>query len=623
MEVRPWSPSRPAAYDLSKALAFALGPLTIDPPMRAIRNVQVSETVEPRVMRVLVVLGGEPGRVFSRDDLIQLCWDGQIVGDNAINRAISLLRAVLAELGGEVVRIETITKVGFRLIIATDGSLAGPDNARTKTGSMAVAVLAFDNLSDDSANGYLADGLAEELITTLSGNAQLKVSSRTSSFAYRGRAVDARTIGRELGVQRLIEGSIRVVGCRLRASVQLIDAANGFHLWAGNFHREISELFEIQDEIASAVATALGTELTGRVPPTRDLEAYQLYLQGRSLLDRWNRESVLDGASLFREALVRDQSFSLAASGLATILIGASVGGLLPLLVRQEALELADHAVRNDPRSPEPKVVIGCLAALKGSWEASDHGFAALTSQAPHEPYGHFAHAHYLLAPCGHLAQARTAAMRAFELAPAVALFSLGRATMAAMCNDRKGVLAGLDMVETLGVSPNEPALRITRAAIALNYGAWGNAAEHLIMAFPPDWRTVAKQTAETAALAISGAGDKHFASAALTRLVDAFEEEALVTHSHMVFGALLDWQVRLGALDAAFDICARIVAAWRRTGHLATLNLFAIWSIHMRPFRIDPRFSDFVKQLGMFDYWQEHGAPDGHQLRDGRLVCV
>ena len=623
MEIRPWSPSRPAAYDLSKAAGFTLGPLTVDPPMRTVHNARLSEMLEPRVMRVLVALRGEPGRVFSRDDLIELCWDGQIVGDNAINRVISRLRAVLAKLAGETVRLETITKVGFRLIGIASDLPAAPVPFATTAASIAVAVLAFDNLSDDPANGYLADGLAEELIIVLSRLPGLRVPARTSSFAYRGRPTDARTIGRELGVARLIEGSVRVVGMRVRATVQLIDAANGFHLWAGNFNREMTDLFAMQDDIASAVASALETELTGRVPPTRDLEAYQLYMQARSLLDRWNQETVLEGVSLFRQALARDPSFALAATGLTSILVGASVAGLLPLSVRQEALELAEQTARNDPGSTDSQVAIGCLASLRGCWEAADCGFGALTTQSPHEPYGHFAHAHYLLAPCGHLAKAQAAANRAFELAPAVALFSLGRATMARMCNDRQGGMAGLEMAETLGVSPDDPGMRVTRAAISLHVGSWEKAAEHLVMAFPPKWRAVAKEAAEPAARAILGLDDKLTASATLMRLVDTFEAQALQTHSHLVFGALLDWQARLGALDPAFDICSRIVAAWRRTGHLATLNLFSIWTPHMRPFRYDPRFQDFVEQLGMFEYWHRNGPPDGHALRDGKLICL
>ena len=116
MDVRPW-PIRAASQDLSKADSFVIGPLTVDPPTRRIGDGERDEQLEPRVMRVLVALARAKGKVLSRDDLIELCWDGQIVGDNAIDRVISRIRQVFAELAGDTVRVETITKVGFRLVI--------------------------------------------------------------------------------------------------------------------------------------------------------------------------------------------------------------------------------------------------------------------------------------------------------------------------------------------------------------------------------------------------------------------------------------------------------------------------------------------------------------------------
>ena len=116
MDAGPFLSPRHAAHDLSRAEGFALGPLAVDPPSRRVNAGARSEMLEPRVMRVLVALGAAGGKVLSRDDLIELCWDGTIVGDNAINRVISHLRHVLADLGGDAVKLETITKVGFRLV---------------------------------------------------------------------------------------------------------------------------------------------------------------------------------------------------------------------------------------------------------------------------------------------------------------------------------------------------------------------------------------------------------------------------------------------------------------------------------------------------------------------------
>jgi DNA-binding winged helix-turn-helix (wHTH) protein len=123
MDAKSWTEFRRPATDLARASAFALGPLTVDPSTRRINGNGRSETLEPRVMRVLVALGEIPGRVLSRDELIELAWDGQLVTDNAITRVTSLLRRALDDLSGGAVRLETITKVGFRVVVEDAGSL--------------------------------------------------------------------------------------------------------------------------------------------------------------------------------------------------------------------------------------------------------------------------------------------------------------------------------------------------------------------------------------------------------------------------------------------------------------------------------------------------------------------
>lgn len=130
MEVRPW-PSRAASQDLSKAVPFVLGSLSVDPPTLRLTHGTSATVLEPRVMKVLVALAGSLGKVLSRDDLIEQCWDGRIVGDNAINRVISRLRHVLAELAGDTVRLETITKVGFRLV-ADDAAPVAVEHERPR-----------------------------------------------------------------------------------------------------------------------------------------------------------------------------------------------------------------------------------------------------------------------------------------------------------------------------------------------------------------------------------------------------------------------------------------------------------------------------------------------------------
>lgn len=183
MDVRPW-PLRAASQDLSKAESFVLGQLTVDPPTRQIGNGAHNELLEPRVMRVLVALASAKGKVLSRDDLIELCWDGQIVGDNAINRVISRLRRVLGELGGGLIRLETITKVGFRLVSAGSESLAppAPSPAARSSGPDEVVL-----------NGAPRQGTSRRRLLVV-GVVAAAVAGGLTAFRYRGHVPDPRAV---------------------------------------------------------------------------------------------------------------------------------------------------------------------------------------------------------------------------------------------------------------------------------------------------------------------------------------------------------------------------------------------------------------------------------------------
>ena len=622
MDVRPW-PLRAASQDLSKAECFVLGRLKVDPPTRRIGDGARNELLEPRVMRVLVALASAKGKVLSRDDLIELCWDGQIVGDNAINRVISRLRQAISDLSDNAVRIETITKVGFRLIGIAPDLPGTPAPLATAAVSMAVAVLPFDNLSDDSFNGYLADGLAEELITILSKIPQLKVSSRTSSFAYRGKQMDVREIARELKVGRVIEGSVRVSGSRLRATIQLIDAASGFHLWAGNFDRQMTDLLAVQDDIAASIAEALETELGRIEPPSRDLQAVHLYMQANVIRDRSRPEDLIDAVALYRQAIARDPAFARALSQLAATLLGGSNNGVLPLSARVEARTVAARAISCDPGLAIPRMVFGGLDCLTGRWLEADENYRAALGLDPREPYIHSLFGYYLLASCGHRQRAQAAIDRAYDLAPALPLHSFGRATMAGLRGDFALLMQNLQMAVSLGLSPDEPAIRVIRAAAAFHGASWEEATEHMTVAFPQELRAIGGEVASLFYRARLGLVEKSDASAAVERLTAASDVDDLFTRHQIVIGTMLEWQSALGEFDAAFRIADRILAAWRRTGQLATMGLLTVWQPSMRAFRQDPRFSGFVEQLGMFNYWHRHGPPDGHVIHDGRLICL
>jgi adenylate cyclase len=152
-----------------------------------------------------------------------------------------------------------------------------------------VAVLPFSNLSSDPANAYLADGIAETLITMLAQVPKLMVIGKVSSFSYKGQAVDPRTIGQQLGVGALLEGSVQRAGDRLRVAVQLVSTGDGGHLWAETYDRPATDVFAVQDEIAKRVTEALSVALAGNSGPgsigTTNVAAYDAYLKGKQLVE--------------------------------------------------------------------------------------------------------------------------------------------------------------------------------------------------------------------------------------------------------------------------------------------------------------------------------------------------
>lgn len=181
-----------------------------------------------------------------------------------------------------------------------------------------IAVLAFDNLSGDAEQEYFADGMVEEIITALSHMHWLFVIARNSSFTYKGRNVDIKQIGRELGVRYVLEGSVRRAGNKVRITGQLIDASTGAHLWADRFDGGLEDIFDLQDQITASVVGAVAPKLEqaeidrSRRKPTESLDAYDYYLRGLAAVHHWTREGNDEALSMFRRAIELDPNFASA-----------------------------------------------------------------------------------------------------------------------------------------------------------------------------------------------------------------------------------------------------------------------------------------------------------------------
>ena len=254
---------------------------------------------------------------------------------------------------------------------AGEAVVATPSIQRTAPAAASdksIAVLPFVDMSQAQDQEYFSDGIAEELLNRLAQVAELRVAARTSAFRFKGKNLDMADIGRQLKVAYLLEGSVRKEGKRLRITAQLIDSKSGFHLWSETFERDAADVFKVQDEISTAIATALEARIGGGSAPARpvqrvDPQAYDDYLQGRALVAKRVGDSTQRAVEAFDRAIAKDPSYSAAHSGRAFALtIGSYWADWLPReRAFAEAGKSISEALRLDPDNAEAVMVRGII----------------------------------------------------------------------------------------------------------------------------------------------------------------------------------------------------------------------------------------------------------------------
>ena len=220
--------------------------------------------LEPKVMGVLLCLAQRPGETLSKEQLFQAVWPNTIVTEDVLKRCIAELRRAFCDDARNPRVIETISKRGYRLIAPVGAPATESAPAETAV-SDSIVVLPFLNMSPDPQNDYFADGITEEIIDSLAQIPTLRVVARTSAFSFKGKHMDLRVVGEQLQARNVLEGSVRSAGNRLRITAQLVNAANGYHLWSERYDREVKDVFATQEEIARAIAERL--KITLICPP--------------------------------------------------------------------------------------------------------------------------------------------------------------------------------------------------------------------------------------------------------------------------------------------------------------------------------------------------------------------
>ncbi|MGI9141141.1 MAG: protein kinase domain-containing protein [Gemmatimonadaceae bacterium] len=310
------------------------------------------------------------------------------------------------------------------LVAAWFTSRNGDAPATNHEALKSIAVLPFANIGGSADNEYLSDGLSEELIGALSKVEGLQVAARSSSFSFKGKNEDVRSVGTKLGVSAVLGGSVRRAGNRLRVSAQLTNVSTGYNLWSDTYDREMTDVFGLQEDISRAIVDALeirlassasGTPIVKR--GTADPEAYELYLRGRYLLTQ-RGASLVPAREHFERAIARDGRFAAAYAGLAeTIYVASTWGYGTAFEAVTKAESNARRALELDPASTDAYIVLGTVRCVRGKFAEAESLFNQAISIDPRSGRLHYFHA-FCLNRQGRPAPSLAAARKATELEP-------------------------------------------------------------------------------------------------------------------------------------------------------------------------------------------------------------
>jgi TolB-like protein/Tfp pilus assembly protein PilF len=348
---------------------FTFDDYVLDRERRELTRSSKPVAVGPQVFDLLLYLLQNREHVVSKDDLLDGVWGGRIVSESTLTSHINAARKALGDSGREQRLIRTVARKGFRFVgdvreirapddaghlkAAPGESIKEPAQGLTLPDGPSIAALPFVNLSGDPAQDYFGDGVVEDIIAALSRSRWLFVIARNSSFTYKGRVVDVKQVGRELGVRYVLEGSVRKAANRVRITGQLIDATTGAHIWADRFEGALDNILELQDQMTERVVGAIAPQLEraeigrAKLKPTESLNAYDYYLRGMADLHRGGRQDIDRALALFRKAIDLDPDFASAYAMAAWCHFWRKVNGWMSDRMHEvrEGMQLARRAV--------------------------------------------------------------------------------------------------------------------------------------------------------------------------------------------------------------------------------------------------------------------------------------
>ena len=644
--------------------SFRLGPWTVRPLLGELSGPDGDLHLEPKVMGVLVCLAERAGDVVTRDEFVAAVWDGRIVSDEVLSRCISMLRTRLGDNPRDPSYIRTVPKIGYQLLKdvewldpAPESAPAEPppqpspsdaapqpapatgrapyqpgrwlgiaaavaliaiavfwlrDDASTELPANAdpsLAVLPFSNLSDDPQNDYLSDGLTEDLIDRLAKLPGLQVVASTSAFAFKNRAIDVRDIAEQLGVQHVLQGSVRRDGDRVRITAALTDAASGLVQWSDSFHTEFRDIFSVQDEISAAIVGELRPRLAAASPadsspPTRVMPAYERVLRGRFHLRKREEAPILRSIELFREAIELDPLFGDAYRHL------AMAYALLPTYSYEDPAEMfalaeaaLDRGVAMDASLTDRIYdVRAFLHFSRWEWIDAEQDFRRALQLTPNDS-NLFQWYSQQLAATGQLDRALDAVTTARQLDMLSPVVNQRLAVVLQWVDADDRAYEQFELARELGMGPR--ANPEAYAVQLIRRGEHARAGDILL-----DLQRAFRRASDWIGPFIDALEDPSQRPRALAALNEAAENRQISTK--YLQGAY----VYLGDADAAID------AAFELLNEPQEFEVEFLFARENAIVRAHPRFGALLREIGLDRYWNEFGWPPYCRRDGGDIVC-
>ncbi len=411
-------------------MRYRFGAHALDLARRELHRDGAPVVVEPKVFDLLAYLLENRDRVVGKGELVEQVWGGRIVSDAAIDTAVKAARQAVGDSGAAQDTIRTIPRKGVRFVAAAGAEMDAPFVPANPTlpalpDKPSIAVLPFNNMSSDPEQEYFADGLTEDITTGLARLHWLFVIARNSAFTYKGKAVDVRAAGAELGVRYLLEGGIRTAGGTIRVTAQLIDAETAAHIWAGRYDRPIGDIFAVQDEITESVVAAIEPHLYAREgyraqnQPPESMDAWACVSRAVPLMLKLTRQNNLEARKFLEQAVAIAPGYARAHAVLAWAEWWSGLCFWTNDLAGTyaKAMARAEQAVVLDPAEPWARLAFGMSLSTAGEHDRALAQLETALQLNPSFALGHTFHGQ-ALARAGRFEQGVEASAKALRMSP-------------------------------------------------------------------------------------------------------------------------------------------------------------------------------------------------------------